>query len=316
MPGFENTALWKQTLGGTGGPDEETEARERLRNAYLLVRQRAAVLAAEIPLDLREYTVHDASHLDALWETADEIIGGDAGLNPADAFVLGCAFLIHDLGMGLAAYPGGIAQLQEMDVWPGIVAASIEQQFGRPATPEELQSPPEKAVNAAKEVALRELHARQAEALATISWTSSTGQQYHLIEDQPLRDVFGPLIGRIAHSTGGTSRGSPKSSRRSGGPLTSPRLGGLSMPFGLRACCAWLTRRTWMPDAPPASSWPSVSHKGSRRNIGHSRIICNESIDEMTGCTSQVRTDSQPTRRLRGGFVSNRCRWWIASYGA
>lgn len=199
MIGYENTRLWRMTLGAVT-EDPHEEARSRLRVAYLGVRQHAAILAAEIPLDLRMYTVHDASHLDALWETADEIVGPDLQLNAAEGFVLGCAFLLHDLGMGLAAYPRGMEALQEMDVWPGMLAVCVEQVLGRPPEVGDLDDPPDAALGAAKEVALRELHAQQAEALATIHWKSATGATYHLIEDQGLREVFGPLVGRIAHS--------------------------------------------------------------------------------------------------------------------
>src|SRR4051812_30093532 len=116
MPGFENTQLWRTTLGARPGDPHERE-RERLRVAFFGVRERAAVLASEIPLDLREHTVHDARHLDALWETAAETAGPDLTLNAAEGFVLGSAFLIHGLGMGLAAYPGEMDTLTAMDGW-------------------------------------------------------------------------------------------------------------------------------------------------------------------------------------------------------
>ncbi len=92
MPGFEGTHLWQSTLADRGPDDSEADHRTRLRNSYLRFRNRAAVLAAEIPQDLREFTVHDASHLDALWETADLIAGSELSLSPCEAFVLGGAF--------------------------------------------------------------------------------------------------------------------------------------------------------------------------------------------------------------------------------
>jgi hypothetical protein len=64
-------------------------------------------LAAEIHRDLPEFTVHDITHLDALWEIADIVAGEQFSLTPPEAFVLGGAFLLHDLGMSLAAYPQG-----------------------------------------------------------------------------------------------------------------------------------------------------------------------------------------------------------------
>jgi hypothetical protein len=103
-----------------------------LRGAYYSFRKLAAILAAEIPQDLREYTVHDATHLDALWEHADLIGGPAVSLTPTEAFVLGGAFLVHDLGMGLAAWPGGISALTQEAGWKDILATSIGEILGRP----------------------------------------------------------------------------------------------------------------------------------------------------------------------------------------
>ncbi|GID28888.1 hypothetical protein Abr02nite_38710 [Paractinoplanes brasiliensis] len=159
------------------------------------------LLAAEIPQDLREYTVHDAAHLDALWELAD-VIGGDLiELTPTEAYVLGGAFLIHDLGMGLAAWPGGIDSLKKEYDWRDIVAACTMELRGRPAADGELDAPAADVEQAAKEIALREKHASHAAELALISWTSTaTAEEYHLIDDVDLRTTYGHLIGQIAAS--------------------------------------------------------------------------------------------------------------------
>ena len=102
--------------------------------------------------------------------------------------------------MGLAAYPGGLDELRTDDNWLDILATSFYRLHKRRAAPEELESPPGAVQELAVEIALRELHAARAATLGMISWNSSTGQTYHLIEDQALRDTFGPMIGRIAHS--------------------------------------------------------------------------------------------------------------------
>jgi len=107
MGDFRATHLWKATLGPQKR-DQHAAPRERLRNALEKFRERAAVLAGEIPQDVCDLTVHDITHIDALWETADVIAGTELSFTPTEAFVLGGAFLIHDLGMGLAAYPGGL----------------------------------------------------------------------------------------------------------------------------------------------------------------------------------------------------------------
>src|SRR5437879_5711003 len=113
---LERTPLWKRTLAPRRR-DPNADARELLRSAFLLFRERAAIIANDIARDLPEYTVHDVTHLDAVWQTADLIGGPQYPLNPAEAFVLGGAILLHDLGMGLAAYPGGLTVLRQETVW-------------------------------------------------------------------------------------------------------------------------------------------------------------------------------------------------------
>ncbi|HEY0636367.1 MAG TPA: ATP-binding protein [Pseudonocardiaceae bacterium] len=202
MPiGYEQTKLWTSCLAER--PDDpDGPLRERLRVAYHGFRQRAAVLAAEIPLDLRTFTQHDVTHLDALWEMADLIVGDKITLTPAEAFVLGGAFLVHDLGMGLAAFPDGLEQLTTEAGWSDIVASTFHQLEGRPAEPDELTDPPAEVLRVAKETALREKHADRAAELALISWQASSGATYHLIEDVDLRNWAGRLIGRLAASHG------------------------------------------------------------------------------------------------------------------
>lgn len=198
--GYETTSLWRSSLAETTD-DPYTVQRSRLRNAYYNFRQRAAILAAEIPHDLREYTVHDATHLDALWDLADLIAGEDCVLSPTEAFVLGGSFLIHDLGMGLAAWPGGLAELMDGPGWTDILASCIMQIYGTDYHPDMLKCPPAVAVEMAKQTALRERHAEHAAELALVSWEPpGTTEIYHLIEDSDLRNNYGHLIGKIAAS--------------------------------------------------------------------------------------------------------------------
>jgi len=182
-------------------PDPHSEQRAILAAAYHNFRERAALIAAEIPQDLREYTVHDVTHLDALWELATQLCGEDVELTPTEAFVLGGAFLIHDLGMGLAAWPGGLTQLTSEPTWVDTLANCIRQCTGEAPTLGELEDPPEAAQRMALEIALRERHAFRAADLALSSWTSKgSGAIYHLIEDTDLRERYGELIGEIAAS--------------------------------------------------------------------------------------------------------------------
>ncbi len=201
MPPFETAGIWKRTLAPQGDRDKFADIRERLRSAYLAFRERARLLAAEIARDLPDYTVHDITHIDSLWHLADLIAGEGISLTPAEAFVLGGAFLIHDLGNGLAAYPDGIATLRSSPIWDDAIALAVRNDLNRAPAPEELTSPESRRRKGGA--------GRRSEAAAcrTRGKTSlrfmvqpDSGERYHLIEDPFLRLHFGKLIGRIAHS--------------------------------------------------------------------------------------------------------------------
>ncbi|MCW1913080.1 ATP-binding protein [Luteolibacter sp. GHJ8] len=145
-------------------------------------------------------TVHDVTHLDALWETASSVAEGAVNVNPAEAFVLGASILLHDAAMSIAAFPGGLAQIKATVAWKDAVArlALVDEdrnvQIGSQApSPEEIES------RILPEV-LRRLHAERAEELAEQSWVGPGGSRVYLIEDSELRRFYGPTIGQIAHS--------------------------------------------------------------------------------------------------------------------
>jgi hypothetical protein len=104
---FEQTNLWKSSIAPQTA-DTASEARERLRSSFLMFHERVALLAGEIHRELPDYTVHDITHLDSLWEMADIIAGSNFPLTPCEAYTLGGSILLHDLGMALASYPKGI----------------------------------------------------------------------------------------------------------------------------------------------------------------------------------------------------------------
>jgi hypothetical protein len=99
------------------------------------------LIGQEIARDLPDFTVHDVTHLDALWEMAELTAGRVDHLTPTEAFVLGGAFLIHDLGMGLAAYPEGKVALRGDKSWPDTIAAILRRKLGRAPKPNEITSP-------------------------------------------------------------------------------------------------------------------------------------------------------------------------------
>ncbi len=197
---FADNPLIRRTLAPQPFPDPHAEPHERLWRALLQFRERAATLANEIHRDLPDFTVHDITHLDALWEMADLIAGPDYPLNPMEAFALGAVFLLHDLGLGLAAWPGGLAEIKKGPGWQDALSTYLRKHLERIPTAEELASPPLEIERMVIQACLRGLHAEQAERLALASWRHKDSPEYHLIEDPDLRQAIGPLLGKIAHS--------------------------------------------------------------------------------------------------------------------
>jgi hypothetical protein len=199
---FRTTRAWTTSLAPQ--PDDPwEESRERLRGALTKLRERAAQLASMVQEDLQEFTVHDITHLDALWELVDIFLPPERTLTPPEAFVLGGTFLVHDLAMSLHAYPGGISELQTTDGWRDALVAVVRAGTGRPPTADEINNPTEPVIREATALALRTLHASRARILPTQPWRApASGDPMYLIEDAELRSFYGPVIGRIAASHG------------------------------------------------------------------------------------------------------------------
>jgi hypothetical protein len=200
MNRYEQTSIWQKTLGKQLEPDPFQKDRELLRVQFENFRDKAKILAAEIARDLPEFTVHDITHLDALWETAELVAKEDYVLTPAEAFVLGGTFLIHDLGMGLASFPNGINELKKEPIWNDTVASILKKKLKRPVEEKDLLKLDTETEKLATENVLRSLHAKHAEKLALVSWKNSDGNDVYLIENSELRESYGTIIGLIAHS--------------------------------------------------------------------------------------------------------------------
>lgn len=200
MNRYEQTSIWQKTLGKQLEPDHYQKERELLRIQFENFRDKAKILAAEIARDLPEFTVHDITHLDALWETAELVTKDDYALTPAEAFVLGGTFLIHDLGMGLASFPNGINELKKEPIWNDTVASILKKKLKRPIEEKDLLKLDIETEKLATENVLRSLHAKHAEKLALVSWKNSDGNDVYLIENSELRESYGTIIGLIAHS--------------------------------------------------------------------------------------------------------------------
>lgn len=197
--GFSSTPLWTSTLAWRES-DPNGEHREYLRSAFLRARETVGVLLGELGGSVPEYTVHDLTHADALWETGSLLVGTDVEFNPAEGFVLGVAFLLHDAAMGLAAYQGGPADLLGEEGWLDLLCSVFHDRHGRWPTREELAEPPADVATETTSAAVREAHARQAGILVDTPWTSAEGSPVFLLDDARLRDWYGPLLADLVES--------------------------------------------------------------------------------------------------------------------
>jgi hypothetical protein len=195
---FEQAPLWRRTLAERSD-DPHRAPRQTLRLAYLQFREAVEPLAAEVALSLPMFTDHSINHIDALWDTASLVCGEDFPLNPAEAFVLGGAFLLHDLGMGLSSYNSGINEIEADPRYADLVAgAQARLRRADPSASDEELSSTARSESIVE--LLRQRHAMQGERLVTAQFHTSDGESFYLLQDTELRQTFGSLIGRIAHS--------------------------------------------------------------------------------------------------------------------
>ena len=192
---FEQTDLWRAAFESNDAHRYPSPA-AFFRQALLRVREKVLLLVGQIANDIPQLTVHDITHLDALWEIGSLIAGPCYVLNPAEGYVLGAAILLHDSAMTLGAYPGGLEDLTQTDEWRDTLVAfeSGDNDSSAHRNPNE-----ERSIKLVLPLVLRSLHARQAESLPFVQWKSSVGSEY-LIDDPDLREFYGRVIGRIAKS--------------------------------------------------------------------------------------------------------------------
>ncbi|MBL4693041.1 MAG: ATP-binding protein [Magnetovibrio sp.] len=195
---YQSTGLWKRTLGKKG-KDKHAADRTKLRTAYIGMRARVADLVKGTHNDIPGLTVHDITHMDALWGLADKIIGPKYRMNPAEAFVLGGAILLHDAAMSVAAV-GGWDKLKSDPLWAQTVR-HVAKRRGENGPDFDVQAPSGRIVQDAIPEILRALRAKNAKKLLSRSWTvPNNGATYKLLDDSDLLDDFGHIIGKIAHS--------------------------------------------------------------------------------------------------------------------
>ncbi|MCD2135887.1 ATP-binding protein [Rhodococcus qingshengii] len=204
---YTDSSAWKRTLAEQEN-DPYQDARDRLRSGFEQFRRRVEPLAGEIALSVPGYTDHSLLHCDSLWDITDVVAGVDYPLTPAEAFCLGGAFLIHDLGMGLAAHEQGISGILDDPEWLDLLAALYPDDFyelhdiaindsGIDPTWNGLTNP---RVKRALTTFLRDHHAIQAERIVTQQWKLTNKETFFLLEDSELRSWYGQLIGRLGRS--------------------------------------------------------------------------------------------------------------------
>jgi hypothetical protein len=197
----ERSELWKRTLGEREG-DPAQAARGWLREQLRRARQRAGSVADQIRGAYPSLKAQGGNRFDALWQRADLILGPQYSLSPAEAFVLGGALLVYDLGPGLAGLPGGEAELRTTQEWKDALAARIRRETDRTPTPAEMERPAEEYARMATEDALQMLALKRARQLALHTWKGAGGEEVRLFDEPVLRKHFGELLGELAHSHG------------------------------------------------------------------------------------------------------------------
>lgn len=181
---MENTALWRQAFE----EEETSESVARLVASLRGIRRSVKLLTERVASSLPGLTIHDITHLDALWEVASKVAGRDFSLNPLEAYVFGAAVLLHDAGLSFEAYSGGREALRGTLEWRDAHARLSR-----------ISSKHENLAQDADFEALRALHASQATRLAIEPWGCGD-ETVLLIEDSELRENYGRLIGDIASS--------------------------------------------------------------------------------------------------------------------
>lgn len=186
---LESMQLWQSSLGGEGKAYKNQK--EILKVSLNDFREKVSQLLVTLRAELPGLTVHDVTHLDALWRVAYVIGGKGLKLNPAEAYVFGGAVLLHDAAHVVAAYQGGMGEIKDTVQWKDYVA----QKFGG----KEPVSGTSEEKLAAFQV-LRHLHAEQAQKLPNMKWRIPAGEELFLIQNAELRSYYGDLIGKIASS--------------------------------------------------------------------------------------------------------------------
>ncbi|GAB5405703.1 MAG: hypothetical protein Aurels2KO_39340 [Aureliella sp.] len=200
MPRYSDSCLYRSAFGQTSADSAaQADQREALRRAFEDLRVRVEPVASEVAKTLPQLTDHSIQHLDALWDVASVITGGDFQINPVEGLILGAAFLLHDLGNAIAAYPNRLADLKGTE-WDDTVVKLYIDQYERRPTHREIQEPASEIYDQVLLWRLRDVHAEACIRLACDGIIDQSGNVLPIIENSELREELGATIGKVASS--------------------------------------------------------------------------------------------------------------------
>ena len=184
---YKETSLWNSSIANINYGNDEL--RNLLITAFERTRENSSFLLDKIRHDFPSLTVHDINHIDGLWQVGSVIIGKDYEVNPLEAFVLGCAFLMHDAVLSYDAV-GGVDKLRETTEWKDYY--EDYKSYG--------DLTPEQKLYETDFRTIRFLHAKKAENLYHQLFSREDGSTFYIIEDESLRNHLGQTICKIAAS--------------------------------------------------------------------------------------------------------------------
>lgn len=180
---YENTSLWKRTLGIQG-----VKNIENLRVSYTKFREHMEGLLKEVGKDFPNLTDHSIDHVDYLWKIASLITGDDYPINPLEGYILGCSFLIHDAVLSYKAF-GGKEALRDRIEWKDSYEDIKDTQYDNEEGKQKIDFK-----------VIRQLHAKNCGEILSQRFEGMDGNSHYLLSDDEMREHYGQLIGDIASS--------------------------------------------------------------------------------------------------------------------
>lgn len=194
------SSIWLKSLDEKSQYSQEfNDEVETLRSSFKEIRKKANIISNFICQSQPGLTLHDTSHLDSLWETANIIAGDELNLNPIEAYIFGCSVLFHDLGMALILWDEDLEKIKLSSEYRDLIFRLYKHELKRNPTPDELENVPQTIKDTAISNRLRDLHALKAKSLPLKS-IEFKGDRVYLIESSDLRQKLGDKIGMIAES--------------------------------------------------------------------------------------------------------------------